>query len=57
VTGHPVPVEIAPRRDGDPAALVAASGKARTELGWVPALPDLADIVTDAWEFNRRELH
>jgi UDP-glucose 4-epimerase len=57
VTGHPVPVEIAPRRDGDPAALVAASEKARSELGWVPALPDLADIVNDAWEFRRRELH
>jgi UDP-glucose 4-epimerase len=57
VTGRPVPVEIAPRREGDPAALVAASGKARSELGWVPALPDLADIVADAWEFNRRELH
>jgi UDP-glucose 4-epimerase len=56
VTGHPVPVEIAPRRDGDPAALVAASGKARSELGWEPVLPDLAAIVADAWEFNRREL-
>jgi UDP-glucose 4-epimerase len=57
VTGHPVPVEIAPRRDGDPAALVASSDKARTELGWTPALPNLADIVADAWEFNGRELH
>jgi UDP-glucose 4-epimerase len=56
VTGHPVPVEIAPRRDGDPAALVASSEKARTELSWTPALPNLADIVADAWEFNRREL-
>jgi UDP-glucose 4-epimerase len=57
VTGHPVPVEIAPRRDGDPAALVASSDKARTELGWTPALPNLHDIVADAWEFNGRELH
>ncbi len=57
VTGQPVPVEIAPRRDGDPAALVAPSDKARAELGWTPASPNLADIVADAWEFNRRELH
>jgi UDP-glucose 4-epimerase len=57
VTGHPVPVEIAPRRDGDPAALVASSRKALTELGWTPALPNLRDIVADAWEFNGRELH
>ena len=56
-TGHPVPVEIAPRRDGDPAALVASSEKARTELGWTPALPDLSRIVADAWEFFGRELH
>jgi UDP-glucose 4-epimerase len=57
VTGHPVPVEIAPRRDGDPAALVASSTKAVTELGWMPAVPNLRDIVADAWEFNGRELH
>jgi UDP-glucose 4-epimerase len=57
VTGHPVPVEIAQRRDGDPAALVASSDKARTELGWAPALPDLSHIVADAWEFFGREFH
>jgi UDP-glucose 4-epimerase len=57
VTGHPVPVEIAPRRDGDPAALVASSTKAVTELGWTPAFTNLRDIVADAWEFNGRELH
>ncbi len=39
VTGEPVPTEIAPRRDGDPATLVASSDKARTELGWVPTKP------------------
>jgi UDP-glucose 4-epimerase len=54
VTGHPVPTEIAPRRGlGDPAALVASSGKARAELGWTPAKPDLTEIVADAWEFYR----
>lgn len=51
VTGHPVPVEMAPRRPGDPAALVASSDRAREALGWVPAKPDLHDIVTDAWGF------
>jgi UDP-glucose 4-epimerase len=53
VTGHPVPVEMAPRRSGDPAALVASSAKARTELGWTPARPALTDIIADAWEFFR----
>jgi UDP-glucose 4-epimerase len=56
VTGHPLPVEMAPRREGDPAALVASSERARTELGWVPAKPTLADMVTDAWSFYRSHI-
>jgi UDP-glucose 4-epimerase len=51
VTGHPVPVEMAPRRAGDPAVLVASSDKARTELGWQPRQPGLHDIIADAWTF------
>jgi UDP-glucose 4-epimerase len=51
VTGHPIPVEVAPRRPGDPAALFASSAKARHELGWVPDKPGLRDIVADAWTF------
>src|SRR6185437_8632290 len=53
VTGHPIPVEMAPRRPGDPAQLVASSDKARNELGWTPQKPDLHDIVSDAWTFMR----
>ncbi|MER7415432.1 UDP-glucose 4-epimerase GalE [Micromonospora peucetia] len=53
VTGHPVPVEVAPRRDGDPAELVASSALAQEELGWVPQKPALPDIVADAWAFYR----
>jgi UDP-glucose 4-epimerase len=56
VTGRPVPVEVAPRRAGDPAALVASSDRARADLGWVPAKPDLRDIVADAWEFYHHVL-
>jgi UDP-glucose 4-epimerase len=53
VTGAELPVEIAPRRDGDPASLVASSAKARDELGWVPAKNTLRDMIGDAWEFYR----
>ncbi|MBO4163085.1 UDP-glucose 4-epimerase GalE [Micromonospora antibiotica] len=53
VTGHPVPVETAPRREGDPAELVASSALARQELGWVPEKPTLTDMVGDAWAFYR----
>ncbi|TPX36514.1 UDP-glucose 4-epimerase [Synchytrium microbalum] len=34
VTGHPLPIEIKPRRAGDPPVLIAASGKAEEILGW-----------------------
>jgi UDP-glucose 4-epimerase len=53
VTGRPVPVKIAPRRDGDPAATVAASDKARRELGWQPEKADLREIIADAWAFHQ----
>ncbi|HET8657530.1 MAG TPA: NAD-dependent epimerase/dehydratase family protein, partial [Micromonosporaceae bacterium] len=53
VTGHPLPVEVAPRRSGDPAVLVASAEKAAAELGWVPAKPALPDMVADAWAFQQ----
>ncbi|WP_027020725.1 UDP-glucose 4-epimerase GalE [Corynebacterium sputi] len=52
VTGHPIPEESAPRRDGDPATLIASSAKAMENLGWSPSRTDLSTIVTDAWEFT-----
>jgi UDP-glucose 4-epimerase len=54
VTGHPVPTEVGPRREGDPAVLVASSEKAKRELGWEPTRPALARMVADAWDFQRR---
>jgi UDP-glucose 4-epimerase len=53
VTGHPVPVRSAPRREGDPNELVASSDRARADLGWVPAKPTLHDMIDDAWRFYR----
>ncbi|AKK03318.1 UDP-glucose 4-epimerase GalE [Corynebacterium epidermidicanis] len=52
VTGHPIPAEVAPRRAGDPATLIASSEKAKTELGWQPQRTDLRTIVEDAWAFT-----
>lgn len=45
-------VKLSPRRPGDPAAIVAASGKIRDRLGWVPKHDDLDQIVAQAlaWE-------
>jgi UDP-glucose 4-epimerase len=53
VTGHPLPVRSAPRREGDPNELVASSERARFDLGWVPAKPTLQDMIDDAWRFYR----
>jgi len=54
VTGHPVPVEVGPRRAGDPAQLVASSDRIRADLGWQPQHRDLTGIVRDAWDTVRR---
>jgi len=54
VTGRPVPFSDEPRRPGDPAVLIASSERARAVLGWIPQRPQLATIVTDAWEHLQR---
>lgn len=42
------------RRPGDPAVLVASSGKIRSELGWNPKYFELEDIIRSAWEWRRK---
>ncbi|MFD2923068.1 UDP-glucose 4-epimerase GalE [Halobacillus naozhouensis] len=51
VTGHDIPAEIAPRRPGDPAQLVASSEKAMNELGWKPQHSDLDHMIQTAWNW------
>ncbi len=53
VTGLPLPVEVGPRREGDPAILVADSVKAKQVLGWEPKLFKLGDIVGTAWKWHQ----
>jgi UDP-glucose 4-epimerase len=48
-----IPAELAPRRPGDPARLVASSKRAIAELGWRPKFPDLATIVAHAWAWHK----
>ena len=55
VTGQRVPYVVGPRREGDPPALVAASDKLRTKLGWTPQYTKLVTIVEHAWNFARRQ--
>jgi UDP-glucose 4-epimerase len=46
-------VDIALRRAGDPAQIVAHSERVRSELGWQPRYDDLAAIVRDALAWER----
>ncbi len=57
VSGRPIPYDQAPRRAGDPATLVAASGKARELLGWQPRWTELAPIIDSAWRWHRAPPH
>jgi len=53
VTGLKVPVRVAPRRAGDPPALVANPALAEKLLHW-KATRSLDDIVTTAWQWMQR---
>jgi UDP-glucose 4-epimerase len=53
VTGLPVPLQIGPRRTGDPPMLVGDSQRIRRDLGWAPRFVDLDDIVATAWRWHR----
>ena len=56
VTGHPIPVEIGPRRAGDPAVLIAGNAKVKQELGWEPRY-NLRQIITSAWAWHQAHPH
>ena len=53
VTKHSIPVVEAPRRPGDPAALVASSERMRRDLGWTPRYPEIEQIVDSAWRWHQ----
>ena len=48
VLGRKVPHELGPRRNGDPAILVAASDRIQRETGWTPEFDSLDEIVRTA---------
>jgi UDP-glucose 4-epimerase len=53
VSSRPIAAELAPRRPGDPARLVASSLRAHQDLGWRPRFPNLTDIITHAWNWHQ----
>jgi UDP-glucose 4-epimerase len=52
LTGRKFKVEMAERRPGDPATLIASSEKAKQELGWSPEHSDLENIIKTAWKWH-----
>ena len=54
VSGVDFKVEIAGRRPGDPARIVAAADRARSTLNWQPHFDDLQIIVRHALAWERR---
>ncbi|MGA2629708.1 MAG: UDP-glucose 4-epimerase GalE [Terriglobia bacterium] len=54
VSGGPVPVRDAPRRAGDPPALVADPAQAASLLGWKPRYAGLSEIVESAWKWHKK---
>ena len=53
VSGRKLKYKIQPRREGDPAQLVADPTKINTEIGW-KAKYDIKDILKSAWEFEQK---
>lgn len=54
ISGRKVPAREAPRRAGDPPALVADAREASRVLGWRPKHPDLETIVQHAVRWHER---
>lgn len=52
VTGHALPVVMGARRAGDPARLVASSGRARAVLAWQPR-QGVEEIIASAWRWHK----
>jgi UDP-glucose 4-epimerase len=56
VSGRKLVIREEPRREGDPAVLVAQADRIRALLGWTPKLDDLDTIVRNSLEWEARLL-
>lgn len=53
ITGKELPVEVKPRRPGDPAKLWADNAKAKRVLGWEPKHSDIETIISSAFAWHK----
>ncbi len=54
VIGRDLPAVESPRRPGDPPALIADPTRLKTDFGWRPKHDDLHEIISTAYEWERR---
>jgi UDP-glucose 4-epimerase len=52
VTGRKIQSVAEQRRAGDPATLIADSGKIKGALNWRPEYEDLEKIIATAWKWT-----
>jgi UDP-glucose 4-epimerase len=57
VTGTSVRFEVAGRREGDPATLVASAARAADVLAWQPSYISLEAIIETAWKWHKEHPH
>jgi UDP-glucose-4-epimerase GalE len=51
---HGIRYQIGPKRDGDPAILIASAAKAKEVLGWQPQHSDIDTIIDSAYKWYTR---
>ena len=54
VLGRKLPIEIGPRRPGDPPTLYADARKIERELGWKARRTEMKDTIASAWRWFER---
>jgi len=55
VSNRRVSIRVGPRREGDPAILLANAARARSDLRWRPVCSGLEEIVATAWAWHKKE--
>ncbi len=54
ITGRKIPHKLSPRRQGDPATLVASNEKLKRTLNWEPTHSSLEEIIQSAWDWRQK---
>ena len=57
VTQHPIPIDPAPRRPGDPPLLFADPGRLQARFNWLPRHKDVRQIIRTAWRWMQAHPH